>query len=358
MKRGETIGGFTVVAEPTNSGGGRCVWSFARRDGRDYFIKQFLDPKWPTDESMGSPASKARRRAVCRQFEERHREVNRRMSGKVAGGGNLVTAAAFFRQGTAYYKVTDRVAAEPASDLTGLTDRQTLVVLRTLFQSMKLLHKANIVHGDLKPANVLLQRSTSADLYTAKMIDFDDAYLSGDPPPPDHIVGDQQYGAPEWLRYVKQDPAVEAEHLSLAADIFALGLMTHVYLVGEMPGYDRSRFGAPSEAVWAGEPLVLSGQLHAKTRDLIGRMVSADATARPTIDDIISTFQDEKVVQVGTGEPVTTPGRPASDRPAPDRSSRVRINMPGGAGPTTPLVPPARPADGPSRVRTNFGTKK
>ncbi|BCJ41116.1 hypothetical protein GCM10010168_45860 [Actinoplanes ianthinogenes] len=357
MKLGENIGGYTVVAEPTNSGGGRCVWSFAERGGRDYFIKQFLDPKWPTDESMGSPASKARRRAVCLEFEKRHKEVNRRISGKVAGGGNLVTATAFFREGTTYYKVTDRVAAEAAKDLTELSDRQTLVVLRTLFQSMKLLHRAGIVHGDLKPANVLLQRSSTADLYTAKMIDFDDSYLTGEPPPPDQIVGDQLYGAPEWLRYVKEDPEVAADHLTLASDVFALGLMTHVYLVGELPGYDRGRFGAPSQAVWAGEPLVLSGQLHPKTRDLIARMVSADIAARPAIEEVITVFQDEKVVQIG-GD---TPAAPPPSRPSPSGATapaggRVKINLDGAPRPAVPS--PARPADAPpSRVRINFDTK-
>jgi serine/threonine protein kinase len=353
VRRGENIGGYTVVAEPTNSGGGRCMWSFAERGGRDYFIKQFLDPKWPTDESMGSPASKARRREVCLEFEKRHKEVNRRISGKVAGGGNLVTATAFFREGTTYYKVTDRVAAEAARDLTELTDRQTLVVLRTLFQSMKLLHRAGIVHGDLKPANVLLQRSATADLYTAKMIDFDDSYLSGDPPPPDQIVGDQLYGAPEWLRYVKEDPEVAGDHLTLASDIFALALMTHVYLVGELPGYDRARFGAPSQAVWAGEPLVLSGQLHPKTRALLERMLSADIAARPAIEEVIAAFQDEKVVQLGV--PAAAPA-PAPAPPATTAGGRVLINMKPEARPAVPK--PARPAEGHSRVRINFEPKK
>jgi eukaryotic-like serine/threonine-protein kinase len=349
VKRGQTINGFTVLAEPTNSGGGRCVWSFAERGGREYFIKQFLDPKWPTAESMGSEESKARRRAACLEFEKRHVEVNSRINGKAAGGGNLVTATDFFRDGTTYYKVTDRVAAEPAKDLTGLTDRQTIVVLRTLFQSMKLLHRAGIVHGDLKPANVLLQRSGTADLFTAKMIDFDDSYLSGGPPPPDQIVGDQQYGAPEWLRYVKQDPEVGADQLTEASDIFALGLMTHVYLVGELPGYDRSTFGAPSESVWAGQPLVLSGQLHPKTRDLIARMVAADLAARPTVDEVITVLQDERVVQVGDSAPAPSVG-----------PSRVQTNMSTTASPPSPAVPPRpappppAPPDKPSRVRINF----
>jgi len=358
VKLGENIRGFTVVAEPTNSGGGRCVWSFAEQGGRQYFIKQFLDPKWPTEQSMGSPASKARRREVCHEFEKRHNEVNNRINGKVAGGGNLVTATHFFREGTTYYKVTDRVAAEAAKDLTKFTDRQTVVVLRTLFMSMRLLHRAGIVHGDLKPANVLLQRSSTADLYTAKMIDFDDSYLTGDPPPPDQIVGDQQYGAPEWLRYVKQDPGVDAGHLTLAADIFTLGLMTHVYLVGELPGYDRSKFGAPSEAVWAGQSLVLSGQLHPKTRDLVASMVSSDIAARPTIESIIKIFEDDRVVQLGGSEP-TVPLTPEARSGEGSATGRVKINMSGGSTPSrVPPPRPSRPAEGPSRVRINFDPKK
>jgi eukaryotic-like serine/threonine-protein kinase len=347
VKRGEIIRGYTIIADPTNSGGGRCVWSFAERSGTPYFIKQFLDPKWPTAESMGSPASKERRRAACLEFEHRHQSVNGRINGRVAGGGNLVTATEFFREGTTYYKVTDRVAAEAAKDLRDLTDRQTAVVLRTLCHSMRLLHRAGIVHGDLKPANVLLQRSDTADLVTAKMIDFDDSYLSGDPPPPDQIVGDQKYGAPEWLRYVKQDPDVDKTSLTTAADIFALGLMFHVYLVGELPQYDRGHFESPAEAVWAGEPLVLSMQLHPQTRETIRRMTSAALSERPTVDDLIKLLQDENLVRVGGSASAlrttatSVPGR-----------SRVRTNMSDGREPPAP--PPPRRPDGTSRIRMHF----
>ena len=343
MKLGETVRGFTILAAPTTSGGGRCVWSFAERRGNQYFIKQFLDPKWPTDESMGSAASKAIRREECLKFEKRVNSVNNRINGRAAGGGNLVTATEFFREGTTYYKVTDRVAAEAAKDLRELNDRQTAVVLRTLCHSMRLLHRASIVHGDLKPANVLLQRSDTADLITAKMIDFDDSYLSGDPPPPDQIVGDQQYAAPEWLRYVKKDPEVAAEQLTVAADIFALGLLFHVYLVGEMPGYDRGRFESPAQAVWAGEPLALSGQLHAKTRDTVRRMTSLAAPDRPSVDDLITLLQDENVVRTGT--------------PVPRGRSRVRVHFdpsPMAPSDTGRTAPPTPPSPGGSRLRKTF----
>lgn len=342
MKRGESINTYRIVTEPSTSGGGRCVWAFAERGGKPYFIKQFLDPKWPTEKSMGSPAGKQRRREECLEFEERHRSINDRINGGGVGGGNLVTANDFFRDGTTYYKVTDRVAAVAFEDLRTLTVRQRAVVLRTLCQSMKLLHRANIVHGDLKTANILLQKSATSDLFTAKMIDFDDSYLGGDPPPPDQIVGDQQYGAPEWLRYVKSEPDVRPADLTTATDIFAMGLVFHQYLAGELPGYDRARFGAPAEAVWSGEELRLSRQLHPDMAALITAMTARTPSGRPTVDHLINRLNDDALL----GTPATTS--------APTVTGRIKTNMSGTDGDPPPRTPPPRRPDGGSRVRFHF----
>ncbi|HZN74161.1 MAG TPA: lipopolysaccharide kinase InaA family protein [Micromonosporaceae bacterium] len=244
MRLGNVVRGYRIVSAPTTSGGGRCVWAFAEKASRDYFIKQFLDPKWPTDAAAGSPASKAQRREECSIFERRHQQVNARINPTAVGGGNLVTAIDFFREGSTYYKVTDR-AAVSSPDLRGFTLRQTAVVLRTLCNSIRMLHRSGIVHGDLKPANVLLQKSSTGALFTTKVIDFDDSYPSGDPLPPDQVVGDQQFGAPEWLRYVKHDEAVTADQLTTAADVFALGLVFHVYLTGDLPAMTRAGTAHP-----------------------------------------------------------------------------------------------------------------
>ena len=42
-----------------------CMWALATKGGREYFLKEFLQPKWPTDDSIGSPAGKELRRANC-----------------------------------------------------------------------------------------------------------------------------------------------------------------------------------------------------------------------------------------------------------------------------------------------------
>ncbi len=348
MKTGEVIQGYRIASEPTTSGGGRCVWAFAERRGQPYFIKQFLDPKWPTESSMGSAAGKRLRREECERFESRHRQVNARINPTAVGGGNLVTAIDFFREGTSYYKVTDRVDAISAKDLRGMSLRQTAVVLRTLCHSMRLLHRVGIVHGDLKPANVLLQRSPTGDLYTAKVIDFDDSYPSGEPPPPEEVVGDQRFGAPEWLGYVKRDPAISAEKLTTAADMFALALVIHTYLTGDLPGYDQTRFAAPAEAVWADEPLTLTPGLDPRLVELLQRMTVKDQS-RPTVEEVLGLLADETVLSVAGYEP-----------PAIASSSRIRKNFDapaptprGGAESSAGVsTDPARPPG--SRVRFNF----
>lgn len=275
MKRGDVIRGYRIVSEPKTGGGGRSVWAFAQRAGGDYFLKQFLDPKWPTDSSMGSPAGKARRREECERFERRHQQIAATLNPTAIGGGNLVTAIDIFREGTTYYTVTDRIHALSVEDLRGFTLRQIAVVLRTLCQSIKLLHRAGIVHGNLTPANVLLQRSSGGNLVAAKVIGLDDAYPSGDPPPPDQVVGDRRFSAPEWLRFVKGG----GDQLTTAVDIFALGLIFHGYLAGGLPG------------------LIFDDQLDGRMIALLRRMTADAAADRPRIEEVVTALADATLVR-------------------------------------------------------------
>ncbi len=335
---------YTVTTPPSNSDGGRCMWAFADSGGTEYFIKQFLEPKYPTPESMGSEKSKKRRRAVCEEFERRHRDIMNRLRPGAPGSGNLVTALEFFRQDTTYYKVTQKVSAKSLRSLGRLTPRERAIVLRTLGHSLQMLHRKNIVHGDLKPTNVLIQRKASSGLYLAKLIDFDDSYLSGKPPPPDQIVGDSVYAAPEWFGYTKQDPGASAGRLTTKLDVFALGLLIHVYLTGTLPSHD-SRFPAPAEAVATGEPLGLSDRLHPKLTALLDRMTDADPRRRPGMKDVLAGLDDENVVAFAGAENAARPGRlvinlgdgtyaagaahpdsPAADPDGSTRGSRLRIN--------------------------------
>lgn len=247
MKKGDTIAGYRIVTDPTNANGGKCIWAFAEKGGGQYFIKQFLEPKRPRDDAADSKSVRIRRE-VAREFEQRHRKIMKRLRPDTLGGGNLVLATDFFHEVSTYYKVTERIDTSSLERPQTLEPRPKMVLLKTLGSSLKQLHETGTVHGDLKPLNVLVQKREGAAFHSARLIDFDDSYDSGDPPKPDDISGDSVYGAPEWRRYLQGDGSAGPKDLTCAVDIFALGLMTHLYVTGALPSYDV-RFGSPADAV-------------------------------------------------------------------------------------------------------------
>lgn len=338
MKKGETIAGYRVVTDPTNANGGKCIWAFAEKDGGQYFIKQFLEPKRPRDDAADSKSVRIRR-DVAREFEQRHRKIMKRLRPDTLGGGNLVLATDFFHEGSTYYKVTERIDTSSLDRPQSLEPRQKMVLLKTLGSSLKQLHDTGTVHGDLKPLNVLVQKREGAAFHSAKLIDFDDSYDSGDPPNPDDISGDSVYGAPEWRRYLQGDGAAGPKDLTCAVDIFALGLMTHLYVVGELPTYD-ARFGSPADAVNAGEELRLDPRLSDELLDLLRRMTSAAPSARPDVSAFLAALADPGVCTLQHRRPGTTATTAAPS--------------------STPSPAAAPPSDErrPSRIRSTFGRRK
>jgi len=303
VRYGQEINGYVVVSKPSNANAGKCLWAFAEKDGKEFFIKEFLDPKIPRADAMGSIADKERRFAECARFEEWHQQLRTVLRPDESRAGNLVLAIDFFRGDSRFYKVTKRVHSTDAEPHR-LTVSQQRVVLRTLADSLELLHDKGFVHGDLKPENVLLHRPPKSDLYTAKLIDFDDAYRAGQPPPRDAIGGDPRYGAPEWLRYLKGDPGVSATELTQAADVFAFALLIHTYLFGELPGHVPA-YDSPAAAVAAGAPLVWNSRAGAALIGLLTALTRPDPTQRPTIA--------EAAAKIAPGS----------------RVSRVRVNLNG-----------------------------
>jgi serine/threonine protein kinase len=314
MRVGDVIGGYRIVSEPTNSGGGRCMWAFAQRHGRDYFIKRFLDPKRPKGGSTASARSVRLRLEACAEFERRHRTIMELLRPDAVGGGNLVLALDFFHDGTTYYKVTERIHAARTPPPRALTPLRKAVLLRTLGLSVELLHGIGVVHGDLKPGNVLVGQSRVDAYHTAKLIDFDDAYVSGRPPDREDIAGDLVFGAPEWRRYVRGDADVPPEWLTTRTDVFSLGLITHHYLTGALPRFG-DRYGSPADALNEGAALRIDERLTAPMRGLLTAMTARSPEVRPNTRTFLAVLRNPAVCEVRASY-LTSPG------------SRVRMSRP------------------------------
>jgi serine/threonine protein kinase len=325
VKLGQKIHGYTVITRPSNANAGKCLWAFAEKDGGEYFIKEFLDPKIPRSDGMGSKEDKELRFAECKRFAARHEQVMELLSADHEDAGNLVLAVAFFAEGTRYYKVTPRVNATEAAPHE-LEPRTQLVLIRTLTDSLRLLHASGIVHGDLKPENVLLAKPRQGPLLVAKLIDFDDAYPAGEPPPMDTIGGNPLYGAPEWLSYLRG--SCEPASLDQAVDMFAFGLLVHTYLFGGLPAHDNA-YDSPAAAVLDGAPLRWDPRVGGRLRQLLTELTSAEPRARPDIRTVSNMFSTADVLTAdaaGAWEP-TGKSRVRVNGIRQPSSTRLRINM-------------------------------
>lgn len=296
MSKRKTINGYTLLGDFSTSGGGQCRWTFAERSGEVYFLKEFLTPKFPQPDGPGSPSVKEVKRQRCLRFEHHHQRMKDAICSAVGRGGNLVAVLDFFRSGTMYYKVTEKVDVHADSidvaNIAKLPIERRVLIMKTVAHSLDILHHRIIVHGDLKPDNILIKRK-SKDYYIAKLIDFDSSYFAGEPPElQDEIVGDMVYYSPELCLYVQRKGTVRREDLQTASDIFSLGLVFCQYLNGKLPGYDVGKYQYPCNAVADGAKLVIADKgLPRSLVKLIESMLRANPNERPSIKKIFATLK-------------------------------------------------------------------
>ena len=341
MKAGDVINGYTILEDFRVVGAGLSKWTFAVKDRREYFIKEFLSPTYPDEHAPGSAQTKMRKRRRCAAFERHHRRIQEALAAVSGIGGNLIVTLDFFRWGAKYYKVTEKVevAGLEPGDVAFLAFPDQLVLLKTVAHSLRILHDRGIVHGDLKPSNVLIKRTELG--YTTKLIDFDNAYLAGEPPPPDEIVGTMNYYSPELVGYIQETGTTAAE-LTQKADIFALGLIYAEYLRGALPGFDVGRYQYAGVAVQGGEVLRLpSDTLPAPMVELVDRMLLADPAARPTIAEIHTTLMG---IRTQTTTTAVLAGPPAPTVPSAPTRLKGR-----GLGAAAPRASTPTPERGPTR---------
>jgi len=296
----EVINGYRLKTGWSTAGGGQCQWAFAERDGVIYFLKRFLAPRFPVDGSPGSAATKAKKLDRCRAFEAHHAALNEALRHRCSAGGNLVVSRDFFRDGTTYYKVTDRVdtAGLTPDDIAALPPEKQLLLLKTVTHSVAILHEARIVHADLRPDNILVKRASSG--FITKLIDFDNAYFSETPPPPDQVAADPIFLAPEMSRYAagtERDPRT----LTVKADVFSLGLVFALFTIGGTAFSDFKTQGAlyAHEFINQGKSIPLPwDRMPARVVPLVQRMLMPSPAHRPTSREVLEALKAD--VRPGT----------------------------------------------------------
>lgn len=276
----ELIGGYKPVTPLQTAGSGSARWCIATRGLGRFFLKQFLSPVYPADETS---ALGRKQRERCLTFERRKQRLYTALSCVI--GSTLVPVLDFFRFERRYYAVSEAVSdahiTAEASD--GLETDEKRALLFELALCLQRLHTQGIVHADLKPEHVLVLRRPGG--LRACLIDLDSGFLMDDPPQNEReMEGDPVYLAPEaFLRMAGQDAPLGAK-----VDTFAFGAMLHRIWTGELPSFDRDRYTYLYEASLDGGAITLDERVPPEWRDAVLAMLSRDPASRPGDAELVN----------------------------------------------------------------------
>ncbi len=282
----EMLGRYEQTTSLSNKNAGSSRWCFAKREGQEFFIKEFLDPKYPENDTVSSPEKRAKKIQKCAIFQAQKAKVYRAINER--SDGNAVRVVDFFRVGSKYYMAMPRIkpvklGEEDIAKLPAYVKRRLCAVIA---HSVAQLHDGGFVHADIKHSNVLITHSRTSKL-TAKLIDYDAGFFEAEPPEhPEEIAGDQIYFSPEALKVMLGEKA----SLTCKLDVFALGVLFHQYLTGRTPGYDEEAYSCVGEAVARGEKPDVSREIPEDLHGIICKMLLDDPNERPTAGKVYEVF--------------------------------------------------------------------
>jgi len=115
----------------------------------------------------------------------------------------------------------------------------SLTIIRDCLSALDHAHDLTVVHGDVKPANILLDKNDNA-----KMSDFGVSRLSG--MPPEEIQGSAKWAAPEVLNAWNQHHVWAPDAQS---DLFSIGVVAYLLLTGSHPFSDPTETYPTTELI-------------------------------------------------------------------------------------------------------------
>lgn len=258
---------------------------FAKKNGKEYFLKRFREPKYPKD-GVSSKFFEEKKRE-CERWKKERKEIITALQTVAAGGGNIVSPLEIFLDRPCYVQATYKVdtSTKNFKEIVSISESNRILLLKTLSMSIKRVHSVDIVHGDLKPDNILISETQGGKL-VCKIIDFDDSYFSQKPPLPRNTVGTEPYWSPELAIYKISDDKSKAGMITCKSDIFALGLIFHQYCTGgnfpDLYGYENAY-----QAVCAGKVLRADDNIKPDyLKKIINQMLLLNPADRPKSEDI------------------------------------------------------------------------
>jgi serine/threonine-protein kinase len=146
---------------------------------------------------------------------------------------NIVTIHDYGEEGGQGYIVMELVEGSTLAEQLPLAPERTIDIVLQICDALSYAHGQGIVHRDIKPGNVLIDRAGKV-----KVTDFGLARMAGDGArgwtltTPDRAMGTLYYMAPELMRGAETSPQV---------DVYALGVLLYESMTGALPLGDFER---------------------------------------------------------------------------------------------------------------------
>lgn len=146
---------------------------------------------------------------------------------------NIVTIHDYGEEAGQGYIVMELVEGSTLADQLPLAPERTIDIVLQICDALSYAHRQGIVHRDIKPGNVLIDRTGKV-----KVTDFGLARMAGDGArgwtltTPDRALGTLYYMAPELMRGGEISPRV---------DVYALGVLLYESMTGALPLGDFER---------------------------------------------------------------------------------------------------------------------
>ncbi len=268
----QQVGPYRLVGEIAKGGMGIVVKAHDERLGRDVALK-FLPPSLRAD-----PRLEARFRSEARAASALdHPNIYTIYDIGETEDGDLYIAMAYYRGET----LAQRIAA-------GLLPvAEAVEIARQVARGLGRAHEANIIHRDVKPANLMLTETTDSSFNLTldyarpdrvKVVDFGIAKLEGSQlTQTGGVGGTLAYMSPEMLR---------EETLDARTDLWSLGVVLHEMLTGKPPFGNQipsdvlyAILGAEPPSIRAARPDVSEGLEQVVTRALAKSPADRHASA-------------------------------------------------------------------------------
>ena len=260
---------------------------------------------------------------------------------------NLVTIYEFGEDQGVLYIAMEFVKGHDLDELLqdhSLSLSEALEVLAQVCDGLGFAHRQHIVHRDIKPTNVRVQRDGKR--LHAKVMDFGVAKISNsDMTATGMVMGTVSYMAPEYIRTGKPDPR---------SDLFAVGVMLYESLSGRKPfAGDTTPTVLYKIVNEAPEPIETEklGGISPAIRSVLDRSLAKNPDERyQTAEDLAKALraakdpswmgQVEEATALLQASAPTTPALPAASAPTLQGATALPPPVPAALAP----IPAARPA--------------